>query len=196
MSASELIQDLQHVPEIIAGLGLSIASAQHALNVEYLDALERVIALAKSLRGDAKLTDKDDQAFIEALIKQLAPARYQYTETTLAVRLNLAQRMDASTQVGLGVGFGAVSVNAAFAMAYGFDYQAAAECKTVIHAREADTNVMDKLLARATAINDKALDLPAQHPHEKELIAKASTIFEKLVGTPPTKPVTVKPPQA
>ncbi len=194
MSASKLIKDLEHVPEIIAGLGLSIAAAQHALNVGYLDAVERIIAMTKSFIGDGKLTNSDDREFLKTLLKELSPTRYQFTETTLAVRLNLAQRLDLSAQVGLGVGFGGVSVNAAFAMAYGFDYQAAAECRTVLHAHPLDGNAMDKLLARAKEINDKAVDLPAQHPHEKELIDKTSTIFESLVGTPPAKPITVASP--
>ena len=189
MSASRLIKDLEHVPEIVAGLGLSIASAQHALNVDYLDSVERIIAMTKSLLGDANLTNDDSRKFLEALIKQLAPSRYQFTETTLAVRLNLAQRMDVAGQVGLGVGFGAVSVNAAFAMAYGFDYQAAAECRTVLHAYAADANITDKLLARAKELSDKALELPKQHEHEKALTDKASAIFEKLTGAKPQKQI-------
>lgn len=190
MAASKLIQDLQHVPEIVAGLGLSIAAAQRALNADYLDSLERVLALTKSLYGDPALDAKpDEREFVGSLIKQLAPARYQFTETTLSVRLNLAQRMDASAQVGLGVGFGAVAVNAAFAMAYGYDYQAAAECRTVLHAQPADANVLDKLLGRAKELSDKALALPEAHAHEKSLIEQASTIFEKVVGAKPAKPV-------
>jgi hypothetical protein len=189
MSASTLIKDLEHVPEIIAGLGLSIASAQHALNVDYLESIERIIAMTKSFLGDAALTDKDSREFLEALLKQLAPSRYQFTETSLMVRLNLAQRMDVSAQAGLGVGFGAVSVNAAFALAYGFDYQAAAECRTTLHAYAADTNITEKLLARAKDLGDKALDLPKQHEHEKALIDKAGDIFEKLVGQKPAKPI-------
>jgi hypothetical protein len=192
MGASKLIKDLEHVPEIVAGLGLSIASAQHALNVEYLEALERILAMTKSFVGDPKVGDTDTREFLKTLLKELAPTRYQFTETTLGVRLNLAQRMDMSGEVGLGVGFGAVAVNAAFAMAYGFDYQASAECRTVLHAHSLDGNAMDKLLARAKEIHDKAVDLPQQHPHEKELIEKASTIFEKMVGSVPAKPITQK----
>src|ERR1051326_8660313 len=94
MSASALIKDLEHVPEIVAGLGLSIASAQHALNVDYLESVERIVAMTKSLLGDAALTNADSREFLEALIKQLAPSRYQFTETMLAVRLNLAQRSE------------------------------------------------------------------------------------------------------
>src|SRR5262245_64595914 len=91
MAGSRLIKDLEHVPEIIASLGLSIAAAQHALNVDYLDSVERVLAMVRSLVGDAALNDgtparEDTRKFIEALIKQLAPSRYQFTEATLSVR--------------------------------------------------------------------------------------------------------------
>jgi hypothetical protein len=187
MAGSRLIRDLQTVPDIVASLGLSIAAAQQALNVDYLDSLERVIGLAKSLLGDAKLTDEAFRTFIETLIKQLAPSRYQFTETTLAVRLNLSQRFDVSGGIGLGVGAGAVAVNAAFALAYGFDYQAAAECRTVLHAYPADGNVMDKLLGRAKEISDKALTLPEIHPHEQKLIDKTGDIFNSMLGQRPTR---------
>src|SRR4051812_9191665 len=111
MAASKLIKDLQHVPEIVAGLGLSIAAAQRALNLDYLEAMERVIAMSKSLLGSdpvagGKAPTPEDREFLKALLQQLAPSRYQFTETTLAVRLNLAQRMDFSGEVGLGLGFG------------------------------------------------------------------------------------------
>jgi hypothetical protein len=197
MAGSRLIKDLEHVPEIVASLGLSIASAQHALNVDYLDSVERIIGMVKQLIGDAAANDgspahEDGRRILEALLKQLAPSRYQFTETTLAVRLNLSQRFDVAGQVGLGVGTGAVAVNAAFAAAYGFDYQAAAECRTVLHAYPADGNVMDKLLGRAKELSDKALELPKPHEHEKALTDKAATIFEKLIGQAPSKAITEK----
>jgi hypothetical protein len=173
-----LIKDLSHVPEIVAGLGLSIAAAQSALNKAYLDGLERVLGMCKSLHADPGLEGKADQReFVATLIKQLAPAQYQFTETTLSVRLNLAQSMDKSSEVGLGVGFGAVAVNAAFAVAYGYDYEAAAECRTVLHARPLDPNVLERLLARSTELSNKALELPAQHQHEKAVLEQAEKIF-------------------
>lgn len=184
MAASTLIKDLQHVPEIIAGLGLSISAAQSALNLDYLNAVERIIAMAKSFLGSdgANPPAQDDRDFIKALLQQLAPSRYQFTETTLSVRLNLAQRMDFAGEVGLGVGYGAVAVNASFAMAYGFDYQAAAECRTVLHAYPADGNVMDKLLARAKELSAEALKLPERHEHEQKLMDKAADIYKMLSG--------------
>ena len=189
MAGSRLIKDLAHVPEIVASLGLSIADAQHALNVDYLDSLNRIIAMSRSFLGDPELTDADARAFLEAMLKQLAPARYQFTETTLTVRLNLAQRLDAAGQVGFGVGTGAIAVNAGFALAYGFDYRAAAECRTVLHAHSADTNVMDKLLARAKDLAATAVELPPLHQHEKALTESANEVFTKMVGKAPAAPV-------
>jgi hypothetical protein len=190
MAGSRLIKDLSHVPEIVASLGLSIAAAQRALNLDYLDSMERIIAMSKSLLGDPAVTDDDTREFLKTLVAQMAPSRYQFTETTLAVRLNLAQRFDAAAQVGLGVGTGAIAVNAAFAMAYGFDYRAAAECRTTLHAYPADGNIMDKLLARAKELGDKALELPPMHEHEKALIDKSTEIFTKMLDKPPAKPLT------
>jgi hypothetical protein len=196
MAGSKLIKDLAHVPEIIASLGLSIADAQRALNVDYLDALRQIIAMSRSLLGDKDVPDADTREFLKSMLTQLAPARYQFTETTLTVRLNLAQRFDIAGQVGFGVGTGAIAVNAAFALAYGFDYQAAAECRTVLHAHTMDGNVMDKLLARAEKLSDKAVELPPMHPHEKELSKSAEAIFTKLVGKAPIDPVKEVPEKA
>jgi hypothetical protein len=189
MAGSKLIKDLAHVPEIIGSLGLSIADAQRALNVDYVDALRQIIAMSRSILGDKDIPDNDTREFLKSLLTQLAPSRYQFTETTLAVRLNLAQRFDIAGQVGLGVGMGAVAVNAAFALAYGFDYQAAAECRTVLHAHPADGNVMDKLLARAEKLDNTAVELPPMHQHERELTKSAEAIFTKLVGKAPNDPV-------
>lgn len=201
--ASKLIKDLEHVPEIVGSLGLSIADAQRALNVDYLDGLQRVIAFTKSLLDDPAVKpaaganpDSEDEkkkadyrGFLQAMLKQLAPSRYQFSETTLTVRLNLAQRLDVGAQAGIGIGVGAVAVNASMALAYGFDYQAAAECRTVLHAYPADGNVMDKLLARAATLNDKALTLPERHATDAALIEKANGVFTQMFGEAPKKAI-------
>ncbi len=201
---SKLIKDLTYVPHILGGLGLSIAAAQKAFNSNYLENIEKIIALAKAVAGGQKADANGDpvemsddekeryeefQSFFKEMITALAPARYQYTETTLSVRLDLAQTMDFGATAGLGLGFGGVSINAAFTVGYGYDYQAAAECKAVIHAIPADQGAFPQLLNRAASINDKALTLPDRSDVDQNIIETTERIFEKMLGDG------VKPPQ-
>ena len=121
--ASMLINDLSKVPNIVGGLGLAIAAAQKAFNLDYVESLERVVGLIQMLLAgkgaDGKDLDTEQaQRLAEArpaiadMIKALAPSRYQYTETTLSVRLDLAQTKSVDVSAGLGVGYGGIAVNA------------------------------------------------------------------------------------
>src|SRR5437667_7403924 len=112
--ASKLINDLSHVPHIVGALGLSIAAAQKAFNSDYLDGVERILAMTFMMLGGKKAgapgsppgagaaspvdLSADELAALKEfadLFKQLltvaAPSRYQFTETTLHVKLDLAQ---------------------------------------------------------------------------------------------------------
>lgn len=196
--ASKLIKDLTKVPHIVGGLGLSIAAAQKAFNLDYMNNIERLLFMTKALLG-RKSTDGTDidegtpedekiaefEALFKDLLSSLAPSRYQYTETTLAVKLDLAQTMDMSADIGLGVGYQGIAINAAFTIGYGYDYRAAAECRTVIHAIPADKTVFDPLMNRAATINDKVLDLPDRTEVDQQIVEKSYSIFEKLIGFKP-----------
>lgn len=202
---SKLIDDLTKVPNIIAGLGLSVASAQAAFNLDYMNNIERLLAMIKSLYGGefgpevtsddqkTKATEKFEQmkGAIMDLLKSLAPSRYQFTETTLSVKLDLAQTMDLSTGVGLGLGFGGVSVSASVAIGYGSDYRGAAEVTTKLQAYAADPTVTSALIARAKELDAKALNLPDRSEVDNKIIEKSESIFEKMVGVLP-KPVNKK----
>jgi len=193
--ASDLIKDLSNVPNIIGGLGLSMAAAQKAFDVDYLDSIERILALIKIMLGGKKadaqgnpidLDDKEKESLaataqvIQELLTKLAPSRYQFTETTLNVKLDLAQSLQIGGTVGLGFGVGAISLSAAFSIAYSFDYRAAAECRTVIHAYPADQAVFTALLGRADKLSDKALELPPRSAVDKLLFEKSSELLQKL----------------
>ena len=197
-STSMLINDLSSVPNIVGGLGLSIAAAQKAFNLDYLQNLEQLLALIKATLGGVKqgaaagTTDKLTQpeqdnvnamaTAIQDMLKATAPPRYQYSETTLSVKLDLAQTMTIGGTAGLGIGFGAVSLNAAFTIGYGYDYRAAAECKTVIHAIPADPLAFQKLLDRSTQLNDKALELPVNAKVDQAVFDQTSKLLEKMTG--------------
>jgi hypothetical protein len=196
--ASDLIKDLSNVPNIIGGLGLSIAAAQKAFDVEYLDSIERILAMIKILLG-GKAADPatgnpvnptDDQKanldatapFIKEMLMKLAPSRYQFTETTLSVRLDLAQSLQAAGTVGLGFGVGAISLSAAFTIGYSYDYRGAAECRTVIHAYPADQATFNSLLGRAEKLSESALTLPPRSTVDQTLFDKNSAVLDKLTG--------------
>ncbi|HEX7312733.1 MAG TPA: hypothetical protein VF297_02370 [Pyrinomonadaceae bacterium] len=194
--ASDLIKDLSNVPNIIGGLGLSIAAAQKAFDVEYLDSIERILAMIKILLGgkadggDTGTDLNDDQKeklgatapFIQDMLMKLAPSRYQFTETTLSVKLDLAQSMQAAGSVGLGLGFGAVTVNAAFSIGYSYDYRGAAECRTVIHAYPADQSTFNSLLKRAEKLSESTLTLPPRTPVDQAMFDKNAAVLDKLTG--------------
>lgn len=202
--ASVLVKDLANVPSIVGALGLSIAEAQKAFNLDYLESLERLLAMTKSLLGETKAgaaagadpvaLDAKEKEKLEAfkqlvfeMIKSCAPSRYQFTETTLKVRMDLAQSLDVGANVGFGLALGAVAVNAGLSIGFGYDYRAAAECHTVIHAIPADSTAMQTLLSRAKELNDKALELPERSTVDSKVLDQAATIFEKMVGAAPAK---------
>ena len=196
--ASKLVKDLSTIPEIIGALGLSIAEAQKAFNLDYMENIERLIGIAKQLQSGPEIpTDLNGEAQIEVieqnfqefkayildLLKTLAPPRYQYTETTLSVKLDLAQTMSTSVSGGFSIGYGGIALNAAMTMGYGYDYRAAAEVKTIIHAEPADKTTFKALLGQADKFSDKALELPAGAQVDKDIIEKTYTIANKLIGT-------------
>jgi hypothetical protein len=208
-NSSDLVRDLNKVPEIIGALGLSIAAAQKAFDLNYLENLQQILQLTKVILGKKKakaggagaagatsedLKDKDLENFeafkgvLKEMLTALAPSHYQFSETTFTVRLDLSQTMDIGGTVGLGLGYGGVAINAAFTIGYGFDYRAAAECHTVIHAIPADRSVFSALLERAEKINDKALEPLKPSDADKAISDRSSEIFEKLIGVKPPLP--------
>lgn len=192
--ASKLINDLNTVANIVGGLGLSIAAAQRAMNLDYLESLERLAALAISLQKGADGTtavSKEQRDFAVALLAKFAPTRYQYTKTTLKVRLDLAQTRSSSLNAGLGVGVGAIALNASFAYASGSEYQAAAECTTVLDATspQLDAEMITALTTQAANANAAALTLPARAALDKNTLETTSRIIDKLFGEAP-KPIT------
>jgi hypothetical protein len=125
------------------------------------------------------------EMFIKELLVALAPSRYQFTETTLNVHLDLAQSLDVAAGVGVSAGVGAVAVNASLSVGYSYDYRAAAECKTVLHAVPTDPATLRTLLDRAKEIHQKELTLPERSDVDKAVQLQAEKVFEKLVGAKP-----------
>ena len=196
--SSKIIDDLTHLPNIIAGLGLGIAQAQSKMDLDYLQSLERLVVMAKSLLGGQKAssagnvpTTEEDQRKLEqfqGVVKDfltvLAPTRYQFTETTLTVKLELSQHLDVSGSAGLSAGIGAVAINASLAVGYGSDYRGAAECKTVLHAVPTDANTMRTLLDRANQLGTKELSMPQRTWSIPLSKTKQARCLKKWLGMP------------
>ena len=186
MAVSKLIKDLNQVPNIVGGLGLSIAAAQKALNLDYLEGLERILIMGTRLLGtdpppapgttptkkteDQIAGEEAAKKIVIGLLTAFAPPRYQFTETTLDVKLDLAQSMDLGASVGLGLGFPGVAVNAALSVGYAYDYRAAAEVRTVLHATPGDPTLTQTLLSRAEAIGKREIDFKGLNPGENRTL--------------------------
>ena len=119
MSADRLTSQLYHLPAIIGRLGLSVANAQSALNADYTENVKELISIVKEIIPKTK---PEARAEIESLIKQLAPSRYQFTETTLDFSADLSEAVDVAGSIGLGAGFGAVVINAGVSVGFARDY--------------------------------------------------------------------------
>lgn len=183
---SSLVKDLSTVPAIIGSLGLSIAAAQKAFNLDYIENLEALLKIAKNILGDPNVEDDvkftQFKSLLTDMVRSLAPARYQFTETTLKVKLDLAQTMSTSTQLGFGMNTGAVAFNLAMASTSGYDAHSAAEVTTVLHAILPDKTAFDELLKRADLIDNSALTLPSNSTVDEKLVKASSSVFEKLTS--------------
>lgn len=185
---SKLINDLSRVPNIIASLGLAIAEAQRQFNLDYVNSLNSLAVLAASLSGQKAGQPQDPDAaakaaeVVRSLLLSIAPPRYQFTETELAVKLDLAQSVDIAAQAGLGFGFSGVVVNASFALGYSSDYRAAAHCKTTIHAVLPGDNqaMFTALLERAKALDASTLTLPQNSTLDPAILAASTTLVDKV----------------
>jgi hypothetical protein len=195
--SSKIIDDLTHIPNIIAGLGLGVAEAQRHFDLNYLEGLERMLVMAQSFLGGGKPSSSDPAAAVDAdkqkkidqfqlVIKEFlmafAPTRYQFTETTLSVKLDMAQHLDVSAGVGISAGISAVTVNASLSIGYGSDYRGAAEVKTVLQAVPPDPTTLRTMLDRAKELHGKELTLPERSAVDKKVEERAGSIYEKLVG--------------
>jgi hypothetical protein len=191
--ASKLINDLSSVPGIVGALGLSIAEAQKEFNADYLRNVQALLAMAKTLVNglpdNATPEQKEKAARFSGLFQDLlaacAPPRYQYTETTLTVKMDLAQALDVAGSMSIGAAFGAIVVNAGLTVGYGYDYRAAAECRTVIQARPSTPNFDKDILTRAKELSDDVLKLPDRTAVDDKVFQHLRTIFENTVGVPP-----------
>jgi hypothetical protein len=191
-AADRLTGQLYHLPEIVGRLGLSIANAQKALNVDYLDDIKRLLEILKSTwnaNPDSARADEYREN-LQFLLRALAPSRYQFTETTIDFSADLSETMNLAFSASLGAGFGAIVVNAGLSIGFGYDYRAAARITSVLHVIPADKDMTDKLLSRAEALRADKLNLPPRSEVEATYTNQVSDIMNSLSGgnAPQVKP--------
>ncbi|MCX6599180.1 MAG: hypothetical protein NTV70_22740 [Acidobacteria bacterium] len=189
MPVSKLIRDLSSVPNVVADLGLAIAQAQKQLNIDYIDSLKVLAAIAKDALGSSKEADSD--AFLKHLVMTAAPARYQFTETTLMVRMDLSESKQSQITAGGGFGMAGVVVNGSFSAGRSSEYRAGAEVRTVIHAVLPQDNqtAFNSLLDRAKNLAiDTTKELPSTLQLDKDLFESAQAARKLAMETLPEKP--------
>ena len=181
---SKVMDDLNQVPAIIASLGHAIAESQKEFDVNYLHGIQSLASMAKSFSDGTPGVSAD---LLKHLLLTAAPPRYQFTETTLTVKLDLAQSTEMAVQAGIGFGFAGIVVNAGFSMGFAQDFRAGAEVKTQIHAilPQANETLFNKLLDRAKELTSVPL------PAKAEMDAKVFDAMKdaaKAIGATPKLP--------
>jgi hypothetical protein len=176
-----LTGQLYHLPAIIGNLGISVANAQKALNADYIHNIEKIMDLIKRTLGNDAVANSEGAAVVRDLLKQLAPSRYQFTETTLEFSADLSERKSKHLQAALGAGFAGVTISAGYARAFGYDYRAAARVRAILHAIPADPSMMDTLLNRAGQINLE--QLPPKYQTEADAFNGLAKIADAVSGS-------------
>jgi hypothetical protein len=177
--ASRLIKDLSNLPGIIGNLGLAVAGAQKAFNADYLENV--LVYLNEAAKRSADGTSDAQLDAVKKILTEVGPSRYQFTQTDLSFRADLSQTFSAGGEATVGAGMGAISVNASMAVAFGYDYRAAAEVSTVLQAIPADRNVMASLLNQAEKLKPTAGELPERTDADEMIF----DLLDKIRATVP-----------
>lgn len=180
-----LTSQLYYIPGIIGKMGISIAEAQTMLNADYVRTLTQLMVLFKN-SSDGKPGETapaaPDWALFSEILKQVAPSRYQFTESTIEFSADLSESLNIAGGVGVGLGMAGVTVNASLSMGYARDYRAAARITSVLHAIPANEAFGNTLLNRAAAITDSNLPLPSKAVVDKALWDEVAAQRKALTG--------------
>jgi len=162
MAETKLIDDLKTLPGIVGNMGKSIANAQKLLNLDYLQNVKAFVTLARQHLGK----DQTNVAALEQLLRELAPPRYQFTETRIDFSADLYESEKLAAGASLSAGWGAVAISAAASYGVRSDYRAAARVTSTLHAIPSETeqggNVLLERVKELT--KDDKLPLPAGSP--------------------------------
>jgi hypothetical protein len=145
--------DLQTVPKLVSDLALSIAEAQRRLDHDYIENLTEFSKVIGSVTQFAASDPANAGRFTE-LFRQMAPSRYQFTETVLEVRADI--QMSRFEELSGGVNLGIKAINASYTKRSAYDARSSALIRTTLNAITSDS-IMDKLLPRAGEVPHPAM---------------------------------------
>lgn len=178
--ASRLVNDLSYLPAILGRMGLSVAEAQDELNNGYVQAVAELAKLLGTLVPKSEPPGQLDPQ-IATLLLQLAPSRYQFSETTFDFSADLAESFNAGGSAELRLGTKAVALNAAIAVGFGYDYRAAARITCKLHAMPVGKDIANELLARVGTIDSAQLkDLPNASPARTDMNATLESLGKSI----------------
>lgn len=177
-----LTGQLYYLPGIIGKLGVSVANAQKTLNEDYLLNVQKIMGMASDLLKGTEDTDKK-LGVMKELLKEMAPSRYQFTETSLEFSADLSERSSTDLQGAIGGGFAGVTITAGYAKAFAYDYRAAARVKTVLHAMPPNEATFGTLVERAKELGIEAGDLPSRTQLETNMFDGLEKIKKALEAT-------------
>jgi len=186
--ASRLVNDISYLPAILGRMGLSIAEAQDELNQGYVQAVAELVKLLGGIPkpeapkpGETTPPPPSIDPQIATLLLQLAPSRYQFSETTFDFSADLAESFSAAASGALRIGTKAVALNAAMSVGFGYDYRAAARITCKLHALPAGKDITSELLTRLATIDKEPLkDLPDASPARKDTTTLLSDLAKSL----------------
>ncbi len=167
---SDITEDLSDIAGIIASLGKGVAEAQTAMNVDYVKRLKDLARIVADLAEEQK-QDKD----VMAIVETLAPPRYQFTQTTLDVSVDVTESRSRTTTGSVSFAAKAVAVNMAMSRAFDMDYRAAARITAVLHANP-ETEARKALLAAAKTFPDVIANLPEDKDRETVQVSQGKEI--------------------
>ncbi|MBM3728124.1 MAG: hypothetical protein FJW40_22195 [Acidobacteria bacterium] len=181
---------MKTIPGIIGELGEGIAEAQKQLDANYIRSLEQLGVIARAFVGQGVDQGKALD-FMRHLVETAAPARYQFTETSLHVRLDLSEARDTAVSGSAGGGFAGIVVSGSFATRGSPDYRAGAEVRCTLHAVLPQDNraAFGNLLDRAKELDNSKLELAGRSEHDKDVLdamrdaAKAAGADPKAIDT-------------
>ncbi len=183
-----ITRDMTKVADVIGELGLNIAEAQKELNAGYIDALVKLLAIAKhaiDTPDAAPGTDPAPSPDTISVLSSIAPPQYQYSQTTLEFAADMAQRSDKELSIGGSVGFGSVSLVGGYSSATGQDYRAAARITTIMQAVPSGKFAQELVNKAGEADIDFAATMKNASAADKRLAEATSALVEAFGGEVP-----------
>lgn len=199
--ADRLTSQLVHVADIVGDLGLNIAKAQRAMDLNYINEIKAKMLIVADTLGTLDETPpasgapkKEKEAFEErqkakpaqqaaimAFLNSIPPSRYQYTKTNLDFSADLAETKQISGSANLKASFKVLAVNAAMTLGYGHDYRASARISTTLDAYQ-EPGLANQLMENAKNIGASGMKLPENFEFAKEIVDGAKEIGFAVQG--------------